>query len=245
MPEIDTLFVVMAAAAFGAGLMRGFAGFGSAMVMSPLLSLYYGPVAAVMAIAIMEVVVSVQLVPKVLKHVEWPLLLPATLAAFVGMPLGVWALVAIDGQAIALFISGLVLLFVLVLASGWRYSGNRPLPATLGIGTLCGALITSTSVGGPPLLIYMMAGQSAAQQVRANIIVFFAILEVITPFALWIGGRFDAAHLVMGALFCPTYLVGAWIGTRLFRQSSEALYRRVALILLSLIAVYGLAAPLL
>ncbi|WP_417520177.1 sulfite exporter TauE/SafE family protein [Minwuia sp.] len=244
MPELDTLFWIMLAMSAGAGLMRGFAGFGSAMMLSPLLSLYYSPLAAVLIIGIMEIVVSIQLVPKALKDVEWPFLRPVIIAAILCIPLGIWALSAIDGNIISAFISLMVLAFVIVLATGWRYAGPKRLPITIGIGGLSGALIASTSVGGPPLLIYMMAGSQTARQVRANIIVYFAVIEIAVLIALWVRGLFDMEYFLMGAFFCPTYLAGAWLGSRLFRESSEHLYRRIALILLAIIAVYGLAGSL-
>ena len=37
-------------------------------------------------------------------------------------------------------------------------------------------------------------------------------------------------------------MAGAWVGSRLFRRSSEALYRRVALGLLFCVGLYGAAA---
>ncbi len=239
-PEFDTLFWVMGAMSFAAGLMRGFAGFGSAMMLSPLFALYLGPAAAVLIIAIMEIAVSVQLVPKTVKDVNWGLLLPIVIPALICMPLGVYALTVIDGDIIAKFIAAIVLVFVLVLASGWRYTRRRYMPVTIGIGGICGVLISSTSVGGPPFLLYMVAGQESAKEVRANIISFFAILEVVTPLMLWLGGAFVMDFFVLGLFFCPPYLIGAWVGARLFRESSELLYRRVALALLTCVALYGL-----
>jgi len=38
----------------------------------------------------------------------------------------------------------------------------------------------------------------------------------------------------------PVFMIGAWIGGRLFRQSSEALYRRVALLILMAIGIFGI-----
>jgi uncharacterized membrane protein YfcA len=245
MPEFDTLFWAMGAMSLAAGLMRGFAGFGSALMLSPLLSLYYGPVAAVLIIGIMEIAVSVQLLPRAVKEAQWPLVIPVTASAIVFMPLGVWLLTVLDGQVLATIIAIIVLIFVFVLASGWRYSGAQPLPATLGIGAVCGTLISSTSIGGPPFLIYMMAGKQTAKQVRANIIIFFAVLELIIPFMLWAGGKFEWGLIIQGAFYCPTYLLGAWLGSRMFRESSETLYRRIALIILSVVAIYGLVTPLL
>lgn len=48
-----------------AGLMRGFAGVGSGMLMAPFFVVLFGPVETVAMIIIMEVVVTAQLLPGV------------------------------------------------------------------------------------------------------------------------------------------------------------------------------------
>jgi hypothetical protein len=42
------------------------------------------------------------------------------------------------------------------------------------------------------------------------------------------------------AILLPVFMAAAWAGSRLFRQSSEALYRRIAFGLLFCAGVYGL-----
>ncbi len=53
-----------------AGLMRGFAGFGSGMLKSPVFAILFGPVETVAVIILMELVVTVQLMPSVLGDIE-------------------------------------------------------------------------------------------------------------------------------------------------------------------------------
>lgn len=238
--EMDVTFVVAVVLAAAAGLMRGFAGFGSAMVLSPILAIFYGPAQAVLMIAAMEIVVSVQLVPRALADVQWRFLMPLVAAALVGMPLGAWVLATADPELIARAIAGVVLAFVVVLAIGWRYQGPKRLVPTLGVGGAAGALLTSTSVGGPPVLLYMLSGQDPARTNRANIILFFALTELVTPLFLHLQGLFAWTTVLQALALCPAYLAGAWAGGRLFRASSEMLYRRVALVFLAAIAIYAL-----
>lgn len=238
--EIDVTFVATFALAAVAGLMRGFAGFGSAMVLSPIFAIVYGPAQAVLMIAAMEIVVSVQLAPKALADVQWRFLVPLVAAALVGMPFGAWVLATADPALIARAIAAIVLAFVVVLAVGWRYEGPKRLVPTLGVGGAAGALLTATSVGGPPVLLYMLSSRDTARTNRANIILFFAITEVVTPFFLYLQSLFAWTTVLHALALCPAYLVGAWVGGRLFRTSSETLYRRVALVFLAAIALYAL-----
>lgn len=240
MIEPDFSLAVAMGLSLAAGLMRGFAGFGSGMMLSPVFAILYGPAEAVLMIAVMEVVVSVQLVPKALPDVQWPFLGPLILAAVVGMPLGAWLLATTEPELITRIIAGIVLVFVIVLAVGWRYQGPKRLLPTLGVGGVSGALLTATSVGGPPVLLYILSGQDSARTNRANIILYFAIAEIITPVFLYLQGLFAMEVVIRALAICPAYMVGAWVGSRLFRESSEQIYRRVALIFLSMIALYGI-----
>src|SRR5213079_840222 len=75
-----------------AGLMRGFAGFGSAMLMAPIFAILFGSADMVVTVVAIETIVSLQLFPQARHHADWKTLAPMSLAACAAMPLGVWAL---------------------------------------------------------------------------------------------------------------------------------------------------------
>ncbi|MDF1720945.1 MAG: sulfite exporter TauE/SafE family protein [Minwuia sp.] len=237
---MDSSLAIAMALSIAAGLMRGFAGFGSGMVMAPVLAILYSPAEAVLIITVMEIVVSIQLVPRALPDVQWDFLRPLVLAAFVGMPIGTWLLTSVDPALITRFIAVLVMIFVIVLAVGWRYQGPKRLLPTIAIGGVAGTLVTSTSVGGPPVLLYILSGQDSARTSRANIILFFALCNLVVPIFFYLQGLLAVDVIVRALVICPGYVTGAWVGSRLFRESSEHVYRRVALIFLTCIALYGL-----
>ena len=54
------------------------------------------------------------------------------------------------------------------------------------------------------------------------------------------GGLIDRGAVLTAAILLPVFMVGAHVGSRLFRKSSEALYRRAALGLLFCVGCYGL-----
>ena len=79
-----------------AGLMRGFAGFGSAMLMAPIFAILFGSAEMVVTVVAIELIVSLQLFPQVRAHADWKTLTPMSIAACAAMPLGVWALASVD-----------------------------------------------------------------------------------------------------------------------------------------------------
>ena len=72
MPELlSASFLVAAAVAVVAGMVRGFAGFGAAMMMTPVFSALYGPAVGVALCLLLEVAVAMPLVPGVVRLVDW------------------------------------------------------------------------------------------------------------------------------------------------------------------------------
>ena len=233
------LFVALGVAA-AAGLMRGFAGVGSGMLMAPVFAILFGPVQTVAVIVLMEIVVTGQLLPGVRREIDWKVIAPMGAAAACLMPVGSWLLVSLDPDLIARGIALVVAAFSVLLMAGWRYEGEKKLWATLGVGALSGVLMASTSLGNPPVMAYLLSGRDAAATNRANFTGYFAVTLVALIAMMAAAGLIDGRALLTAAVLLPVFMAGAWIGSRLFRRSSEALYRRVALGLLLCVGLYGL-----
>ena len=233
------LFVALGVAA-AAGLMRGFAGVGSGMLMAPVFAILFGPVQTVAVIVLMEIVVTGQLLPGVRREIDWKVIAPMGAAAACLMPVGSWLLVSLDPDLIARGIALVVVAFSVLLMAGWRYEGGKKLWATLGVGALSGVLMASTSLGNPPVMAYLLSSRDAAATNRANFTGYFAVTLVALIAMMAAAGLIDGRALLTAVALLPVFMAGAWIGSRLFRRSSEALYRRVALGLLLCVGLYGL-----
>lgn len=212
-----------------AGLMRGYSGFGTAVILAPVYSLLWGPRAGVPVMLLMELLVSLQLVPSALKDADRRVVLPLGGAAALATPLGAWILLTADGDTLRRFIGGFVLVFGLLLMSGWRYHGSRPLPLNLAVGTLAGLLKGSTGMSGPPVILYLLAGLEEAKRHRANLILFFATIAVVSIIPPLLGGLIDLPVLVRLAIMLPVMAVSVPVGARLFHVIPERLYRPFAM----------------
>eukprot|EP01036_Dinobryon_divergens_P043628 gene43628-58103_t len=72
MPDLlSAPFLICAAVACIAGMVRGFAGFGAAMLMTPIFSALYGPAVGIALCLLLEIAVALPLVPRVLPLVDW------------------------------------------------------------------------------------------------------------------------------------------------------------------------------
>jgi uncharacterized membrane protein YfcA len=97
-------------------------------------------------------------------------------------------------------------------------------------------------MAGPPVVFFLLAGPDRASQVRATCIVYFGVIDAITVVVLVVRGLVGPNVLLLAALLAPSYLVAAWIGARFFQRTGEERYRRIALAILSLVAIGSLAA---
>jgi len=222
-----------------AGLMRGYSGFGTAVILAPVYSLLWGPRAGVPVMLLMELLVSLQLVPGAIKDADRRVVVPLGGAAALATPLGAWILLTADGDLLRRFIGGFVLVFGMLLMSGWRYHGSRPLPLNLAVGTMAGLLKGSTGMSGPPVILYLLAGLEEAKRHRANLILFFASIAVISVVPPFLGGLVDAAVWLRLAVLLPVMAVSVPIGARLFHVVPDRLYRPFAMGVL--LAAGGLA----
>ncbi|MDH3581043.1 MAG: sulfite exporter TauE/SafE family protein [Hyphomicrobiales bacterium] len=237
---MTTALLIAIAIASAAGLMRGFAGVGSGMLMAPFFVKLFGPIDTIAIIIMMELVVTAQLLPTVWREIDWRVIAPMGGLAALSMPLGSWLLVSLDPKQIATGIAALVMLFAAVLMTGWRYEGPKPLWATLGVGSVSGVLMALTSLGNPPVMLYLLSSRDPAATNRANFTGYFAITLIALIAMMTLSGLIGWNAVTMLAALLPVFMIFAWIGSRLFRQSSELIYRRVALGILFCAGLYNL-----
>ncbi len=235
-PEIIFAFVVAASA----GLMRGFAGVGSGMLMAPFFVHTFGPVQTIGMIILIEIVATALLLPSVHKEIQWRTIGLMGLAAAAAMPVGSWLLVTLETPSLQFGVSLLVAASALLLMTGWRYEGaKRPL-ATFGVGAVSGLLMALTSLGNPPVMLYLLSSRDSAATNRANFTGYFAITLATLILLMSFKGLLTWEAARLAGMMIPVFLMTTWIGSKLFRQSSEQMYRRVALGILFLAGLYGM-----
>jgi uncharacterized membrane protein YfcA len=228
---------VIATVSFVAGVMRGFSGFGAALIMVPVASAFLGPQIAVPVVTAVNLVTSVQLVPRALQDVEWARVVPLSMAGCIAIPIGAWVLATGDPEAIRKGISVLIIIFAFMMMRGWRYTGRINGWIMGAVGLLGGFITGAASVGGPPVVTFLMAGPFNAAQNRAAIILYFIFVQTIAMAMYWIGGLLVAQIIGACLLIMPTLMTGMWLGQNLFAKVSEAAFRRIALIFLMVIGI--------
>lgn len=241
MPELLTVpFMISAAVACIAGMVRGFAGFGAAMLMTPVFSALYGPAIGVALCLMLEIAVALPLLPGVVRLVDWRRIGLLLVAAAVGVPFGNLTLTRVEPEPMRWAISAIVLGAVVLLASGWRFSGRPNSATTLTAGAASGFLNGLSGMAGPPIAFYYLAGDDPAARVRANLTTYFVFVDLMAVAAFASRDLIGWSTSVLGLLLAPAVMLGGVLGERLFPLASEKFYRRLALVLLVGVALGSL-----
>ncbi len=232
-----------------AAVVRGFTGFGLAVVGVPLLTVFFAPARIVPSIMILAVLAGLQLMPRIWHAIDWRLLAPTIVGAGLGTPLGTLALARLPDDTMRLLIGIAVLIAAAALAHGFRFTARPGLPVSGGLGILAGLTGGAAAMSGPAVIFLFLASPIGTEAGRACLITFFLISALISAASAWTQGLMTPDAALLGAALLPAMLVGNFLGDRLFAKSSDRLYRRAVIVLLAalgLIAVcrgvYGLLA---
>lgn len=231
-------FAIAALAAFA----QAVSGFGSALVAVPLLSVLAGPRTAVVTITALSIAMTALATVRERRHVEWRVAGTLALTGLLGMPVGLLLLSTLDARTLTLVIAALVVVFALVLASGWA---PHPGPwVRRAAGVTSGAMLTSTGMNGPPLVITLQAMRLRADRFRATLQAVFCSQDVAAVLGFAVVGQLSRTALVAIAAGLPGLPLGWLLGDRIFTGLDAAVFRKVVLGMLVLSAVAAAGAAL-
>lgn len=232
--------VTLVITAFVAGLARGFSGFGSALIFMPLGSSVVGAQVASPLLLLIDFLTALTLIPNAVRQADKRDVSIISIGALIGIPLGTAVLALADPLAVRWGIAALIVSLLVLLMSGWRFSGRPSVPLTVSVGVVGGFFGGLAQAGGPPVVLYWLREAAVAAVTRANIILYFAIGDVLIVISYFVGGLWTPTILGLAIITGPLFGVGLWIGSKLFGKASDELFRRTCYTLIAVSAVIGL-----
>jgi uncharacterized membrane protein YfcA len=237
-----------AVAAFAGAAVQSATGFGFALVLSPALFAVMDPVEAVTALLVLGAALNVLVLfeggrPE---HVDWRALAPMLLAALPGLAVGAVALTRLSKEVLQVAVGVAV-----IAAAVWQLRQRRRTrmvriggAAGLAAGFASGALTTSISVSGPPLVLWLEAHGVRPEEFRASLAASFLALNIAGGAVLLIaegGGAFDPGAV---ALLMALVVAGYALGAVAFRRLDRRRFFNLVLILVVLTGVASIVAGL-
>ena len=237
--QFDGLWV-LACGALIAGIVRGFSGFGTAMIYLPIAAQVLPPLWAILSMMMMDIFGPIPLIKPALKDAKKRdlLLLLGGFACL--LPVGLAVLSMISPDSYRYFVSILSLVLLVCLIFGLRYSGPMRPPLVVGVGALSGFSGGLGGVAGPPAILFYMASSLPVKTVRANVLLFlffgdFLLLGVVT-----LRGELALAPLLLGLCMAIPCAIGNVIGARIFNPDKAGIYKAVAYMVIAASAIIGL-----
>ena len=237
--HLDGLWI-LALGALMAGLVRGFSGFGNAMVYLPAAGQVLGPFEALTSLVVMELVAPLMHIPRALRDGQPADVLRLGVGALVAVPVGIYILSLVEPEVFRWSVSLVALTLLILLIKGVRYTGALTPPLVYGTGAMGGFFAGCVGLPGPPVIMLYMASTLPVAAVRANLTLYLILADLILLVVLQTGGLLVVSALAIGAVMVLPYLLGNWLGAVLFKPEAETLYRRIAYAIIAASAILGL-----
>ncbi len=222
---------------FVGGFLRGFVGFGSALVIIPVLALTFTPALAIIMHGIMDLPTIVQILPTAVRQCARRTVLPMMLSLLLGIPIGAYMLSTVEAAPMRIVISVLVLIMVGLLAVNSRIVFTAGKKTIISGGIIGGVVQGMAGVGGPPIVALLLSRKDDPETTRGNIVVMMSSLIICAIMMYWAFGLISVRSLVLGGCAAPIYLSAAYLGSRFFRTGGSGFFRSIALLILALTAI--------
>ncbi len=223
-----------------AGMVRGFAGFGSAMIIMPVASSILPPVQAVIFLICAELLGPLPNAPAAWREGKPRDVVLLMIGAVLGLPVGLWCLSRMDPVNFGWVVSAVVFVLLLLIMTGWRFQGSLTRGLTIGTGSLGGFMTGFAGIPGPPVIMLYMASKLPIAQIRANFLLYLLALDLMLFPLLWVSGMMVWPAALLGLIVGVPNLIANMIGARLFDPQAERLFRTVAYIVIACSAILGL-----
>jgi uncharacterized membrane protein YfcA len=235
----DPGMAIIAIVAFGAGLVRGFTGFGGPAFILAILTLFFTPFSIVSKILVVDFVASVYLFKAVYREIDWRSTAFLVIPTLLAMSLGLWLLVEMDPLWMKRSMAVIIAVACAFMLLGFRY--REPLTTTgLIVLGICAGIVFGGSYIALVAAVVILLGPYNKHQGRTLIISWSSF--TVLGFALLsaVSGTTGVDDLVTAAPGAATYLFGTWLGSHGFHIASEKLFRRGAIAVLLCLALVNL-----
>ena len=237
-------YLLIALVVIFSGFLRGFIGFGSGLLMIPILSYFYSPVFAMVFNIVIEIPATIYLTFVGIKKANLKEITPMMATMMLTIPFGTIFLVSVDEQIIKTLMSILLIFFVILIGSGWRIKSTITKYVLVLGGAISGLMQGATGMGGPPYVTVLLSKNDSDEVARANILVITSGLVISAIMSLYYFGLFTKDILFIGAITAPVYVFATYIGTRFFNFSGNKYYRNSSLVALGIVGVATLIGAL-
>lgn len=232
-------FLLIVFIVFIASIIRGFNGFGFSATCMSLISFILPTIEIVPIILILEVLVSIFMIPYIWSSIDWKFVSQILIGISIGSPIGLYLLKFLSPNIAHLSICLIIIFFVILQLRGYSNKRINNLPTKISAGIVSGTINGFGTLGGMPISLFLLITKVKPMIIRGSLAAIFFIADAyVFNLSIYVGIVDEIVFYRALPLICILPL-GVFLGNKLFVKSKEETYRKVVFYFLILISIFG------
>lgn len=171
---------------------------------------------------------------------------PLITASVLGAIPGAYVMTMISNDGLKIFIGLVLLLAGMALWKNYQLPVRRHRLAETLVGGLSGFLATTTSINGPPVILYYLNSRAEENKsvFRGNLTRYFLLINIASIVISFLAGTLNIGELWLQTLLSiPALYIGFYLGEKYFHRINAETFRKASLIMvfISSLALIGTA----
>ena len=225
---------------FFASIIRGFNGFGFSATCISGFSFILPAIVIVPIILILEVFISIFMIPYIWNKIDWSFVLKLLIGIAVGSPIGLYLLKYLSPETTHLYVCLIIIFFSVLLMKGYTNRNINNDQSKIFTGVISGTLNGLTTLGGMPVALFLLVTSIQPAVIRGSLAALFFLTDVYAFILSFFGGIVDMTTFYRTLPLIVVLPLGVFIGNKFFIKSKEQLYRKVVFYFLIIISIIGI-----
>ena len=225
---------------FIAGVNYGLTGFGFALISVPVLVIFMPPKVVIPMVMLQSTLVAVFILWEARRWIDLRRIWILVVTAIIGMPFGAYILKVVDADRLRVIIGVFIVLFAFAFLQGFRRKSSNEKAAFIPIGFFSGLLNGSIGMSGPPVILFFANQGVHRDAFRANLVAYFMMLNIATIPVFVYHDIITLETIKYGGIYMLPMLVGVYIGVKLAGKADETLFRKIALIIVTVAGLFSI-----
>ena len=234
--EIFLIILIVLAAS----IIRGFNGFGFSATCISLISFILPTIEIVPIILLLEVLVSIFMIPYIWNNINWKFVIQILMGIAVGSPIGLYLLKFLSPSITHLIICGIIIFFVILQLQGYSNKKINNLPTKISVGIISGIINGLGTLGGMPVSLFLLITRVKPIVIRGSLAAIFFIADAYVFNLSFYAGIVDSTVFFRVLPLIFVLPIGVFIGNKLFVKSKEETYRKTVFYFLIIVSIIGI-----
>lgn len=224
------IFIVLILSSF----LQTTTGFGYAIITAPLLALVLGAKETVMLVMLTGLIIRLFLMRAIKNEGNFKAIFSLITASVIGAIPGAYVMTIISGDGLRIFIGIVLLIATITMWKNYTIRVKHQKFVETIVGTLSGFLATTTSINGPPVVLYYLNSNAEENKAvfRANLTRYFLLINIASIIISYFAGTLRIGELWPHILLSiPALYIGFYLGEKFFHRINAEVLRKVSLLM--------------